>query len=134
MSVFGLVSFMEILRVVSTVLIVLLSGLVLFYLALYLSEKGMRQKVRVHSIFKGFRQKIWMTTGLGVVFSSLYFLAILMGSYFDDQTSRLEFFFLVYNRPVVFIYLGLLAFAFISITIYLVRLVIKHLYNTRSKY
>ena len=125
---------MQTFSVLCLVFIVLLIGLILFFLALKLTEKGMKKKVTVQIIFKEFGQKMWMTIGLGCVFFCLFLLIVWAGSYFNDSQFRLNFFFLVYEHPVAFIYLGLLTFALISTGIYLVRLVIKHLYNTKSKY
>lgn len=120
---------METINALLVVLALLLAGVVLFCSAICLVERGFRQKVVVKTIFNGFRQKMWMTAGLGVVFFSLYLLVVLGGSYFKDQSARLDFFFLMYKYPASFIYLGLLIFACITSGIYLVRIVIKYIYN-----
>lgn len=125
---------METFNAVCVIFVSLLIGLILFCSALYFAEKTMKRKVALRSIFKNFKQKMWMTAGLGVVFFSLYLLIVSLGSRFNDPSARLSFFFLVYEHPVAFIYLGLLTFAAFSTGIYLVRLVIKYFYNTRSKY
>lgn len=112
--------------------VAILAGLILFNTAMYFTETIMRKKYSTRSIFIGFRQKIWMTTGLGIVFFGLYFLIVTIGSFLDPET-RLNLFFLVYQNPVAFIYLGLLTFICISISILMVRHIIKFLYNARSK-
>jgi hypothetical protein len=119
---------METFYAASAVLVSLLIGLILFCFALHLAERTMKRKVIVKTIFNGFQQKMWMTAGLGITFFGLYLLIIIGGSYFNEL-SRLDFFFLVYQHPVFFIYCGLLIFATISSVIYLVRLVIKFIYN-----
>jgi hypothetical protein len=121
--------YMETINASLIVLTFLLAGVVLFCSAICLAERGFKQKVAVRTIFNGFRQKMWMTVGLGVVFFSLYLLIVLLGSYFKDQSARLDFFFLMYQHPVSFIYLGLLIFACMTSGIYLVRMVIKYIYN-----
>lgn len=123
---------MEIWNVLWILFVAFLSGLVLFYAAIFIVEKGMKKKVLIHSIFKEFGQKMWMTTGLGVVFCCLYLITAILGSFFNDPKSRLDLFFLVYEHPVVFVYIGLFIFACFSIGVYLVRIFIKHLYNTRK--
>lgn len=125
---------METLKILLIVLAFLLIGIVLFYSSLYIAEKGMKKKVAVNAIFKEFRQKMWMTLGLGIVFFGFYLLLVVFGSYYKDPSSRLNFFFFVYEHPVLFIYLGLFVFALISASIYAVRVVIKHLYNTKRKF
>jgi hypothetical protein len=113
--------------------LILLTGLMLFHIAMRFAEWIMNEKFSIHSIFKDFRQKMWMTVGLGTLFLSLYLIVVLLGSSVVDSQVRLNFFFLVYRHPVAFIYLGLLIFACISISIYIARLAIKYFYNTRNK-
>ena len=120
---------METINAVLIILTFLLVGVVLFFSAISLAERGFKQKVFVKTIFNGFRQKMWMTAGLGIVFFSVYLLIVLCGSYFKDPSARLDFFFLVYQHPVSFIYLGLLIFACMTSGIYLVRMIIKYIYN-----
>ena len=123
---------METIQVVLIILAFFLLGLTLFFMALFLTEKGMKKKYAVNSIFSGFKQKMWMTAGLGCVFFFIYLLAAYFGSSFKDPQLRLNFFFMVYEHPVAFIYLGLLTFALFSTCIYVVRILIKYLYNTRK--
>lgn len=122
---------MTTLDVLLILLAVLLVGWALFCVCLYFTEKVTKRKVALNSIFKEFRQKMWMTVGLGVVFFGLYLSVAFLGSSFNDPKARLKFFFMIYENPTLFIYVGLLIFASVSIAIYLVRMVIKHLYNTR---
>lgn len=124
----------ETLKIILILSSFLLAGVVLFYTSLYIAEKGMKRKVSVDVLFKGFSQKMWMTTGLGIVFFGCYFLLVVLGSYYRDPVWRLNLFHYVYENPVLFIYIGLFVFAFISASIYGVRTIIKHLYNTKRKF
>lgn len=124
---------MQTLNAILIVLVFLLIGLVMFCAALYFAERVMGRRVALGSIFKEFRQKMWMTAGLGCVFFGLYLSTVALGYYYNDPASRLGIFFAAYERPTTFIYLGLIAFAAISTSIYVVRLVIKRLYNSRSR-
>lgn len=113
-------------------IVILLIGLSLFLIALYATQLITKKQISVQTIFKDFRQKMWMTIGLGILFFGFYLLIILLGSSLISAETRRNIFFLAYKHPSVFIYIGLLIFAAISIGIYLVRIVIKHLYNTRN--
>lgn len=124
----------ETLKIILILLAFLLIGIALFYAALYIVEKGMKRRVAVNHLLKEFSQKMWMTAGLGIIFFGFYFLLVVFGSYYKDPVWRLNLFFFVYERPVLFIYLGLFVFAFISASIYGVRMVIKYLYNTKRKF
>lgn len=112
---------------------IMLGGFLLFLIALNLTEHTMKKKIQLRSIFRGFGQKMWMTVGLGTLFFGLYFVIVLVGSFINDPEVRLNLFFLIYKHPIPFIYLGLLLFASISTGIYFVRMLIKHIYNTRRK-
>lgn len=124
---------MQTVNAILVVLVFLLIGLVMFCAALYLAERVMGRKVALGSIFKGFRQKMWMTIGLGCVFFGLYLFTIAFGYYYNDPASRLGIFFAVYEHPTTYIYMGLITFAVISSGIYMVRVLIKRLYNSRSR-
>lgn len=124
---------METVKALIIFLKILLVGIAIFYVAIYSAQLLMKREVSVKSILKDFRQKIWMTLGLGFSFFGLYLLIIYFGSFFNDSDARLNFFVLVYKHPIAFIYLGLLTFACVSIGIYLVRMVIKYFYNKRRK-
>lgn len=91
------------------------------------------QSFSIRPLFYDFRQKMWMTIGLGLVFFGLYVVVILFGSYKMDPELRRKIFLLVYQNPTFFIYFGLFTFASISLTIYLARVFIKYLYNSKSK-
>lgn len=73
----------------------------------------------------GFREKMWMTIGLGVTFFGLYFVLIYYGTRLVNSSKKLDLFFLAYKNPVPFIYLGLGIFAMLSLSIYAVRVIIK---------
>lgn len=121
----------ELMTVGLIILGILLVGLILFYMALLIARWGMKRPIHLSIIFRGFGQKMWMTTGLGMVFFSVYLAIAMMASHFQDTQMRLDLFLLAYEHPIVLLYLGLLAFACISTSIYLVRLLIKYFYNSR---
>jgi hypothetical protein len=79
---------------------------------------------------KDFRQKMWMTIGLGLFFFGFYFL-LLWSFKFIDKSFWQNLFMQAYHSPILFIYAGLFIFAFISLSIYLVRMFIKYLFMTR---
>ena len=83
-------------------------------------------------LFKDFNRKMWMTLSLGAVFFTLYFLVVYFGASYAQQWGP-DMIFLVSRNPVLFIYAGLSLFAFLTLSIYLVRMFIKYLYLTRGK-
>lgn len=108
----------------------LLVGLCLFALALRITEKIMKKRYSIKSIFHEFEKKIWMVAGIGPLFFGLYFLMVYLAT-FTETATRLDFFFLLYKHPVEFIYLGLFIFACTTLSIYCVRLIIKYVYNSK---
>lgn len=84
-------------------------------------------------LFKNFGQKMWMTVWLGCLFFGFYYVLVLLLSKVMDPSVKLDIFFLVYRHPVEFIYLGLIIFACMTVSIYIVRTIIIHLYNIRNK-
>ncbi len=83
-------------------------------------------------LFKDFNRKIWMTLCLGSLFFGLYLLTVGIGIYAARQWGT-DLFFLAYRHPVEFLYGGLWLFACASLSIYLVRMLIKYFYLTRGK-
>jgi predicted branched-subunit amino acid permease len=90
-------------------------------------------KISLRPAFRGFKEKIWMTIGLGIVFFGFYFGIVLLSSKFSTPETRQDFFRLIYSHPIEFIYLGLFIFATITLCIYLVRMLIKYLFITKSR-
>lgn len=91
------------------------------------------KKYRIRPLFRDFKEKMWMTVGLGCLFFGLYLFLVLSGSALINSEIGLSLFTLSYKNPIEFIYLGLFTFAALSLSIYLVRMMIKYLYITRSK-
>ncbi|WP_075883298.1 hypothetical protein [Candidatus Protochlamydia sp. W-9] len=115
-----------------------LLGLIVIALMSYTSMRYLvflikGKRYRLSHLLRGFREKIWMTFGLGFLFFGLYLGIVLLGSFLIDQENGQILFHLSYQHPIEFIYLGLFIFATISLLIYLVRMFIKYLYLTRSK-
>jgi hypothetical protein len=113
--------------------VILLVGFGLFYLALKLAEKAMNRRVNVGVILRDFKKKMWMTVGLGALFFGSYLLLVFIASLLINSKTRLDIFFFLHEHAIASIYLGLLIFATISVSIYLVRLWIKYLYNKRHR-
>lgn len=124
---------METLQALIIVLAIILVGWGLYYLATSAFQLYWGKPVTMRNLFKGFRQKMWMTVGLGILFFGFYFLLVLIGSYIIDHESRQYLFLLIYQHPKAFIYFGLLLFASVTICIYLCRMVIIYLYNSKYK-
>ncbi len=120
------------LHIVVITAFILAIGFALFRLAMLFAKRTMRKKVSVRSLFKDFHQKMYMTAGLGGFFFSLYFFLVWIAALWIDPKTRLEYFSLVLQHPVEFIYLGLTTFATLSITIYMIRMVIKYRYNSKN--
>jgi hypothetical protein len=86
----------------------------------------------IRPLTKDFREKMWMTIGLGSVFFGLYLLVVFGAASLIDLQNGLDLFYLSYAHPTEFIYLGMFAFATLSLAIYLVRMLIKYLYLNPS--
>jgi hypothetical protein len=83
-------------------------------------------------LFKDFKRKIWMTVSLGGLFFFFYLLFVGVSVYVV-RDGKLDLFFLGSRNLVQFIYGGLWLFVFLSLSIYLARMVIKYFYLTRGK-
>jgi hypothetical protein len=79
-------------------------------------------------LMKGFDKKMWMTIGLGLFFFGSYITMVFLVSWMTNFPNIFLYF---YNYPSEAIYIGLATFAFVTLTIYLIRLVIKKLYHSR---
>lgn len=91
-------------------------------------------KISLRPAFNGFREKIWMTLGLGIIFFGLYFCLVYFSSILIHQQDGLFYFLLLYNHPVEFIYLGLFLFSLVTLSIYLVRMLIKFIFILHNKH
>lgn len=87
----------------------------------------------LRNLLNGFKAKMWMTFGLGIIFFSLYGIIVVLSPIFLSEDSALYLFFKAYQSPLPFIYAGLFLFACFSLSIYLVRMLIKYIYITRGK-
>jgi len=106
--------------------------LLLVFASLYLMKLLMNKPWGFRALFVNFKQKIWMTAGLGLFFCGLY-LTLLMLCSKVSSTTKGQIFLSMQNEPTRFIYLGLLIFLSVSVTICLIRSCIKRLYNKRYK-
>lgn len=119
------------LKIVALFSVFIVFGLIFYFAAMRLSAQMMRKEVSLKRLFKGFHQKIWMTVGLGITFFGLYVLAIYAGSILLSPDVLRYLLIAIYRHPVTAIYVGLLTFACTTTFIYLARMLIKHLYNSR---
>lgn len=124
---------MDWIHIVGLLVWLALMGWLTWFCLRHLTGVTSNLKESIRALFKDFRQKMWMTVGLGLLFFCVYILLVYIGSFVITSKTRLDFFFLLYRHPIDFIYLGLLAFACTSLCIYIARMVIKYLYNTRNK-
>ena len=112
---------------------VLFIGLMILYNLIQFIQIYMNKNYSVRSLFFNFKQKMWMTIGLGCLFFGLYALILLISSIQLDAKTKLELFFNVYHNPTDYIYLGLITFVTITVCIYLARVYIIHLYNSKKR-
>jgi hypothetical protein len=126
-------NYLELSQALGVILGLLLMGWMTFYSGRHLYSLIKQKKYSPRPLFKNFREKMWMTIGLGILFFSFYLLIVLFSSSLISPQIGLNLFFLFYSHPTEFIYLGLFIFACMSLSIYLVRMLIKYLYTTRNK-
>jgi hypothetical protein len=119
-------------QVILTITCFLIIGWIGFYIAMYFAQIILKRKFTIRTVFNNFGQKMWMTAGLGIIFSSLYLFIVFFGAQIDPQ-KKLALFFKAYENPIHYIYLGLLIFACLTLTTYIARVIIIFLYNTRKK-
>ncbi len=105
-------------------------ALIVLWMLKYSIQHMASMKISSHHLLGNFKQKIWMTIGLGCFFSSLYIALVYLGSKIDlSEAAQKKLFFAIYQNPVDFVYIGLVLFVCISILICVVREIIKYLYH-----
>lgn len=97
-----------------------------------LRKKGGIERA-INQLLSDFRAKMWMTIGLGLIFFSLYFVVILVSQLLIDKGNGLALMDAARRMPSLFINLGLLLFATLSLLIYLARMIIKYFYTISEK-
>jgi hypothetical protein len=112
---------------------VLIIGFLLLYNIILFSEIYTKKRYSIRSMFLNFKQKMWMTICLGILFFGLYLSLVYLGSVKLDSRLKLELFFNAYNNPWDYVYYGLLTFVSLSISIYIVRRGIIYLYNKKNR-
>lgn len=110
----------------------LTGGLLLVMGMAYYAYRRLSKNWSFKYLFKDFKRKMWMTISLGGLFLFLYLLLIGISFYIIKQ-AKIDLFSLFYHYPIDFIYGGLALFAFISLSIYLARMIIKYVYLTHGK-
>ncbi|MFI0435019.1 MAG: LPXTG cell wall anchor domain-containing protein [Parachlamydiaceae bacterium] len=111
---------------------ILIAGFILLGLLLLFTFIKRRKEWSFKALFREFNRKMWMTIFLGSVFFAFYVVIVCLSAYVIPGRG-VKIFFLLYESPVYFIYLGLSLFASTSMFIYLIRMVIKYFYLTRGK-
>src|SRR5437764_747748 len=119
--------------IITGMLGLLVIGWLTWFSAKYFIYLIKNNKISLQPAFRGFKEKIWMTIGLGIVFFGFYLAIVLLTSKLITPKSGETFFYLVKTHPIEFIYLGLFIFTTATLSIYLVRMVIKYLFITKSR-
>ncbi len=106
-------------------------GLIILYNVIQMTQLVTRKTISFRSLFYNFKQKMWMTIGIGLTFFFLYLLLLFLSSNLLDE--RLNFFLQVYQNPRTYVYIGLSIFITISISIYFVRMFIIYLFHSQKR-
>jgi hypothetical protein len=115
----------------STILYLVTALGILTVFIFYAFTRGRKNVFR--PLYREFKRKIWMTCSLGLIFFFLYFFIVWIGAYFAEQTEKSSLFFLFYEHPIEWIYIGLSIFACFSLMIYFVRMLVKYVYTLYGK-
>lgn len=81
---------------------------------------------------KHFREKIWMTIGLGSFFSCLYLFIYHMSYFLVDREVFLKQFFFGIEHPSYFFIWSLFIFLANALLVYLIRMFVKYFYHLRN--
>lgn len=106
-------------------------GFIILYNVIQLTQIVTGKKISIRSLFFNFKQKMWMTAGLGFTFFILFLLFVFLSSKLLDE--RLNFFLQVYQNPIAYVYIGLSIFISVSISIYFVRMLIIYLFHSKKR-
>lgn len=118
-------------QVILVVALFLCAAWLILATSLTIAQAVMKKKISLSALFVGLQPKLFMTAALGLFFFSLYIFIVWLLSYFLDDEMRQSLFKAIYSYPVYFAYGGLAIFIAISVSIVLVRSVIKRFYNSR---
>jgi len=83
----------------------------------------------IPNLIKEFDKKMWITIGLGIVFFGAYIALVYLASWKFKASTIFEY---LYQHTSEAIYIGLAIFVFVTLAIYLMRLIIMALYRYRS--
>jgi len=122
---------MNTLQALTITLGIICIGLIILYNVIQMTQLVTRKPISFRSLVYNFKQKMWMTAGIGLTFFSLYLLLLFLSSNLLDE--RLNFFIKVYQNPTAYVYIGLSIFITISISIYLVRMFIIYLFDLQKR-
>lgn len=124
---------MDNLQAFTITLFVLLIGFLSLYTLFQILQIIFKKPFSLHFLIFGFKQKMWMTVGLGLFFFGFYIVLMWLASLTLDPKTKLALFFAVYENPKNYIYLGLSIFVSLSLSIYLARRVIIYFYNSKKR-
>ncbi len=119
-------------QMILIVLIFLIAGGIGLMLSIQCAQYFMGRPISIRKIFDGLKAKIWMTAGVGFFFFIFYATLVLIGTNFINSEMRMKLFYWMRNDPILFVYLGLVLFVTISLSILVVRSIIKRIYNSRG--
>lgn len=108
-------------------------GLILLKSILLITELITHKKVSFSFLFFNFKQKMWMTIGLGTLFLSLYLSILFVGAFKLNSQEKLAIFFNAYQNPALYAYRGLFFFVSMTILSYLTRMMIISFYNSKKR-
>lgn len=122
----------DFLQIAIALLWIVLVAFMIFISVNFFKKVVQNRTYSLRPLFKDFRQKMWMTACLGILFLGLYLGFVLLSSQMDPER-KMELFLLAYKHPLKFVYLGLIFFIGISVSIILARTIIKYLYHLKNK-
>lgn len=112
---------------------IILIGLILLKSILIITELITHKKVSFTSLFFNFKQKMWMTIGIGTLFFSLYLFLLFFGAFKLNPQEKLALFFNAYQNPALYAYRGLGFFVSMTILSYVARMIIIFFYNSKKR-
>ncbi|MBA3604257.1 MAG: hypothetical protein H0W50_11630 [Parachlamydiaceae bacterium] len=119
-------------QMIIIVIIILIAGAIGLMFALQSAQYFMGRPISIRKIFDGLKAKIWMTAGVGIFFFIFYATIVLIGTNYINSEIRIKIFYLMRKDPILFVYLGLVLFVTTSLSILVVRSIIKRIYNSRG--
>lgn len=121
---------MTTMQVVIFIVLICLLGFYLLKISLNAAALIMKKDVSPRKILFNFKEKMWMTAGLGLFFFGSYLIILVTLSLFKHEMAGLDIFYFCYHNPTFCIYLSLGIFVLFSALIYTIRRLIIFLHNS----